>query len=153
VTTGSGTITDAGDNAMSANTDNGAATTTLDDAPAAVAGPEGPAGPQGPAGAPGPAGPQGEPAVRLMVALPVVTMSSRAGRAVTLRYASTAAAASTLTVTRGARTVAAVRKAAKAGRNAIRWKGTKRKGRYRLTLDTRGADGQSDRAIATVRVR
>lgn len=114
-------------------------------------------GAPGAPGATGPQGPAGEPAVKLMLALPAARLSARAGKRVALRYAATAAGRATLQVRRGSKRIATVRGAAKAGGNKIAWSGKVRRkavaaGTYKLMLRVTGADGQSDTQTARLRV-
>ena len=156
-TSGSGTITDMDDNVVKGNGTDGSPTTVearVDPTP----GPAGPTGAQGAAGAPGAQGPTGPLATELIVAVSSSAMRKRAGAPVTVAYAATARGATTLTVKRGKRTVATVRKTAKKGRNTISWNGRTagkraKAGSYRLSLRTRGADGQVGTADATLRLR
>jgi hypothetical protein len=105
-------------------------------------------GPPGPAGPPGPQGAAGEPALKLLLAPLSSSLAGAAGRPVSLGYVATMAAAATLTVVRGGRTVATVRGTARTGRNAIRWS-ARRSGRpaptgaYKLMLRLTAADGQT----------
>jgi hypothetical protein len=145
-----GVIESYDDNTVVGNTVDGTPTTTHTNV--------GPQGPAGPVGAPGPEGPAGEPAVKLMLALSTTSLKARAGRRVSLRYAATAAARAALEIRRGGKRVATVRSKARAGRNTIRWSGKVRRkpaaaGRYKLTLVLTGADGQTDRSTAALRVR
>lgn len=145
---GTGAITDFGDNRLIANAADGAPTARLGESP--VAGPPGPAGPAGPAGA---TGPRGEPAIKLLLAGATSRLKAKRGRTVALSYAATAAATSTLTISRGAKRIATVRARAKEGANTIRWNGRQGKraaaaGAYTLRLRAVGADGQT----ATVKV-
>ena len=141
--------------------------TSVPDAPSVPATPViGPAGPAGPAGrdavaVPGPAGPAGPPgeaAIKLMVAAVPRAMAARAGSRVRLAYVSTAGARATLAVRKGARTVATVRAATRAGRNTISWNGRvgKRRakaGAYSLALTAAGPDGQVAVARVPLRLR
>jgi hypothetical protein len=70
---------------------------------------------------------------------------------VTLRYAATAAADTTLTVSRGGKTVVTVRTTSTDGANTIRRKARAAAGTYRLKLSAFGADGQ--RATANVALK
>jgi hypothetical protein len=148
-----GVIDSLGGNSIAGNAVDGTPTHTL---------PDGLPGPQGPAGAQGPPGPAaaatGEPATRLLVALPSAQLTSVAGRRVTLRYLATADAASTMIVRRAGKTVAKVSGSAHAGDNRIMWNGKAGKraaqaGRYSLTLRVVGPDGQRHQAWARLTVR
>jgi hypothetical protein len=118
----------------------------------------GPAGPTGQAGAEGPAGPSGAVTTvdRLVVASFLDAMSASRGRAVRLRYVSTARARVTLEVFAGSRRVARIAGSAVRGRNSISWNGkigkaVAKAGTYRLVLRaTAGVQSVTDRA--TVRV-
>ncbi|WP_157592102.1 hypothetical protein [Solirubrobacter soli] len=140
---GAGQINDYGDNHLIANTADGVATKDL-----STPGPAGPAGPAGPTGA---QGPQGEPATKLLLATPGTKLAVKTGRVLTLRYAATAAADTTLTVTRGGKTVATVRTTSNEGANVIRWKARAATGTYALKLSAVGGDGQ--RATANVALK
>jgi hypothetical protein len=115
-------------------------------------------GSQGPAGAAGAAGRDGAvvTTTRLMVASFLDALTARRGKAVVLRYVSTADARVILEVFKGSRRVASVPARARAGRNAIRWpgkagRGAAPAGRYRLVLRaTSGGQAVSD--AATVRI-
>jgi hypothetical protein len=142
-----GVIESYGDNRVVGNTADGTPTTTHTNV-----------GPQGPIGATGPQGPAGEPAVRLLLALPVAALKARAGKRVALRYAATAAGRAELEIRRRAKRVATVRGTAKAGTNTIRWNGKVRRkpaaaGRYTLKLVVTGADGQTAGSTVRLRVR
>jgi hypothetical protein len=147
-TLGTGVINDFGNNRFAANTVDGAATNNL--APVPPAGPPGAAGAAGPAGAagtPGVAGPAGAPAFKLLLATSSSRRTVRKGAAVTVRFAATAAASCTLTISRSGKTLRRLRFASRAGSNAVRWNGrigTARSsaGAYTLTLRAVGADGQ-----------
>ncbi len=125
------------------------------DAPAGAHGPPGAPGPSGgpgPAGAPGRAGARGPagapgpdaspppapapaaPAFRLSVRFGAHTVRARAAARVTLRYSSTAGADVRVVVLRGSRTIATVRRRARAGRNAVALRAPARSGRYRVTI-------------------
>ena len=144
---GTGAINDYGDNRLIANTNDGAATKNLG---TSVLGSPGPAGPQGPAGATGPAGAKGDPAIKLLIAA-AGDLQGKAGKTVALRYAATAAGASTLTIKKGSKTVATVRGKARAGKNTLSFKAAK-KGAYKLTLRVVGADGQVDTDTAALKL-
>ena len=125
--------------------------TGADGAPGAV-------GPAGPAGAAGPAGSSSVLTQdRLFIASFLDSLKVRRGRAVTLRYISTASARTVLEVFKGTRRVAAVAGNARPGKNAIRWNGKvagkkAARGTYKLRLmATAGA--QVARDSATVRLR
>jgi len=166
-TIGSGTIDDAGGNLLTGNGTDGAPTSRsgvprdgADGAPGPAGAPGAPGapGPAGVPGAPGPAGAPGTPALRLLLATPRARLSARAGRRVSVPYLATAPGATTLTVRRGTRAVATVRRRAGAGRNAITWSGRIGRraappGAYRLMLRTVGADGQVATAVASLRLR
>jgi hypothetical protein len=145
-TVGTGVINDFGDNQLVANTVDGTATNHVVPAP-----PAGPAGADGVAGAPGVAGvagPAGEPALTLLLATSSSRRSVRAGSPVTVRFAATVAASSTLTISRAGKTLRTLRFASRAGSNAVRWNGRIGKARspagaYRLVLTATGADGQT----------
>ena len=94
-----GAIADYGDNRLIANTADGAAAQSL-----AAATVQGSPGPQGPAGPAGPQGAKGDPAIKLLIAAASDSLTAKAGAKVALRYAATADAASTLTVTLGKKT-------------------------------------------------
>jgi hypothetical protein len=146
-TPGGGIIESFSDNRLVGNVVDGSPTTTHSDV-----------GPPGPAGAAGPQGPAGEPAMKLLLALPSARVTARAGKRVALRYVSTAVARATLEVRRGGKRVARVKGNAQAGRNTIAWSGKIRRkaapaGRYTLTLVATGADGQTDRTTASLRLR
>ena len=129
--------------------------------PPGADGSDGATGAMGPAGPAGAVGPAGSTSVltqdRLFIASFLDALKVRRGRAVTLRYISTASARTVLEVFRGARRVAAVAGNARPGKNAIRWNGKvdrKKAGRgtYKLRLiATAGA--QVARDSATVRLR
>ncbi|HEY6889433.1 MAG TPA: collagen-like protein, partial [Solirubrobacter sp.] len=153
---GTGVINDYGDNRLIANTADGAATNDL--STAAPTGPTGPAGPTGATGAQGPAGVEGKPAIALLLATSSAKLTARSGFAIGLRYASTAAATTKLTVTRAGKTVATVRGTAAKGANAIRWNGRIGKtrapaGTYRLALKALGFDGQTDETTVSLTLR
>jgi hypothetical protein len=138
-TLGTGVINDFGDNRLVANTVDGAPTNDL--SPVA---PVGPAGPAGTTGAPGPAG---EAAVKLLLATTLSRRFVLAGSPLVVHFAATAAASSTLTISRAGKTVRALRFASRAGSNAVRWNGRignarSTAGAYRLTLRAVGTDGQ-----------
>ena len=97
-TLGGGIIESWDDNRLVGNTVDGTPTTTHTNV-----------GPPGPGGAAGPQGPQGEPAIKLMLALGATKVTARAGRRVALSYVATAAAKTTLLVTRGGKRVVTVR--------------------------------------------
>jgi hypothetical protein len=154
---GTGEINDYGDNRLVGNSADGTPTKNLTPAVnAAVPGPAGPEGPQGVAGVAGPAGPQGEPALKLLLASSQSSLALKAGKAVTLSYAATAAAKSTLTITKGTKKIATVNGNSKAGANTIKWNGKAGKkaaaaGAYKLTLSALGTDGQ--KAATTVSLK
>ncbi len=114
------------------------------------------AGPQGAQGVPGPQGAKGDPAFKLQAAFISEAVKAATGRAVSLRYLSTVAAAATLDIRRGTRRIARVTSRAKAGRNRITWNGKEgrkaaRAGRYTLTLTLRaGGQTATDRVAATL---
>jgi hypothetical protein len=146
-TLGGGAINDFDDNQFIANTSDGAPTRHL-----------GPIAPPGPQGATGPAGAQGAPGVKLLVAASASRLAAVAGRRVAMRYVSTAAAASTLRITRAGKRVATIRGTAVSGSNTITWSsryGTKpaRAGLYRLTLTAVAADGQTDTTATWLRLK
>jgi hypothetical protein len=141
-----------------------------------ASGPRGPAGPAGPQGLPGPAGPQGPPGApgrqgssgragatgpqgpagapgpatdRLALALATDRVRARPRQRITLRYATTTAAAIEPRVFSGRRPGARVRADARAGRNTIRVRAPRRARRYRVELIASTGDGQ----IATDRAR
>ncbi|WP_053226494.1 collagen-like protein [Solirubrobacter soli] len=150
---GTGTITDDGNTTSIGNTDNGAPTTKPTQN-AAVPGPQGPAGPTG---ATGPQGPAGEPAIKLLVAASQPKLTFKAGKAVSLSYAATTAAKSTLTIAKGTKKIATVNTAAKAGANTIKWNGKAGKkaaaaGAYTLTLIAVGADGQTAKTSVALKL-
>jgi hypothetical protein len=151
---GTGEINDFGDNRLIGNTADGSPTKDLNPTRnAAVAGSTGPAGPQGPQGVPGP---QGEPAIKLLLAASQSSLALKAGKQVTLSYAATAVAKSTLTITKGAKKIATVTGSSRAGSNTIRWNGKAGKkaaaaGAYTLTLSALGTDGQ--KATTTVSLK
>ncbi|MDA0163728.1 collagen-like protein [Solirubrobacter ginsenosidimutans] len=154
---GTGVINDYGDNRLIGNTADGTPTKNLATVVnAAVPGPAGPEGPQGVPGVAGPIGPQGEPALKLLLASSQSSLALKAGKAVTLSYASTAAAKSTLTITKGKKQIATVTGSSKAGANTIKWNGKAGKkaaaaGAYKLTLSAQGTDGQ--KATTTVSLK
>jgi hypothetical protein len=142
-TLGTGVINDYGTNQLVANTADGAATNHLAPVP-----PAGPAGAGGAAGALGVAGPAGEPTIKLLLATASSRRAVRAGSPVNVNFAATAAASSTLTVSRAGKRVTTLRFASRAGSNSVRWNGRVGKARstagaYRLTLEAVGADGQT----------
>ena len=144
-----GRINDWGDNRISGNTTDGAATTVLG---APVAGPQGATGPAGPTGSDGVTGP-----VALQVMLAQERLKAAAGRSVKVRFVTTAAATGRLTITRAGRTVARVTKTLAAGANSITWNGKAgarkaKAGRYRAILSVAGA-GQRTTAEAALRLR
>jgi hypothetical protein len=153
---GTGAINDFGDNRLAGNTDDGAATTDLDPPtplPAAVAGPM---GPQGAQGVQGTQGVHGEPALKLLLAPSQSSVAFKAGKQVTLGYAATAAATSTLTILKGTKKIATVTGSSKVGANTIKWNGKAGRkaataGAYKLTLSAVGTDGQS--ATTTVALK
>ncbi|HEY6889434.1 MAG TPA: right-handed parallel beta-helix repeat-containing protein [Solirubrobacter sp.] len=153
---GTGTINDYGDNRLIGNTADGTPTKNL--APAVNAAVPGPAGPQGPQGVAGPVGPQGEPALKLLLASSQSSLALKAGKAVTLSYAATAAAKSTLTITKGAKKIATVTATSKAGANTIKWNGKAGRkaaaaGAYKLTLSALGTDGQKATTIVSLKLK
>jgi hypothetical protein len=153
-TLGTGAINDYGDNRLIGNTADGTPTKSL--APVVNAAVPGPAGPQGPQGVAGAQGPQGEPALKLLLASSQSSLALKAGKAVTLSYAATAAAKSTLTITKGKKKIATVTGNSKAGANTIKWNGKAGKkaaaaGAYKLTLSALGTDGQ--KATTTVSLK
>jgi hypothetical protein len=92
----------------------------------------------------------------LLLASAQSSLALKAGKAVTLSYAATAAAKSTLTITKGAKRIATVTGNSKAGANTIRWNGKAGKkaaaaGAYKLTLSALGTDGQ--KATTTVSLK
>jgi hypothetical protein len=118
----------------------------------------GPTGPAGDPGLPGPRGDQGEPAVKLLVAVVKPKLGGRSGKRVVVDYLSTGAAAVTLEVRKGRKTVARVSGRARVGRNRIAWSGKQgrreaKPGKYTLHLAVTGGDGQtaSDRGAVTLR--
>jgi hypothetical protein len=158
-TVGTGVINDFGDNQLVANTVDGTATNNVAPAP-----PAGPAGADGVAGAPGVAGvggvtgPAGEPALKLLLATSSSRRSVRTGSPVTVRFAATAAASSTLTISRAGKTLRTVRFASRAGSNAVRWNGRignarSTPGAYRLVVKAIGADGQTATAAVALTVK
>jgi 6-phosphogluconolactonase (cycloisomerase 2 family) len=131
-------------------------------------GPAGPAGPTGPAGQGGPAGPPGQdgtPAIALLALLGQDTFSATSGRRATFRIAATAPGRAQLRILKGRRVLVTLRKSlTKAGRTSIAWNGKVRRGRrtaplaagrYTLSLQVEGRDGQkaTDSARLTVRRR
>jgi hypothetical protein len=155
-TLGTGVSNDFGDNRLIANTDNGKATNDL--SPVAPSGPTGPAGQTGATGAQGTAGVAGTPALELLLAASNTKLTARAGKAVALRYASTAAARTRLTVTRAGKTVATVRGTAAKGANSVTWNGLIGKtrapaGTYRLSVAAVGFDGQTDETTVSLTLR
>jgi hypothetical protein len=153
---GTGEINDYGDNRLIGNTADGTPTKNL--APAVNAAVPGPAGPQGVAGAQGVPGPQGTPALKLLLAASQSSLAFKAGKAVTLGYASTAAAKSTLTILKGRKKIATVTGSSKAGANTIRWNGKSGKkkaaaGAYKLTLSAVGTDGQTATTTVALKLR
>ena len=86
-----------------------------------------------------------------MLATSATKVAAKFGRVLALRYAATAAADTTLSVTRGGKTVATVHSTAKDGANTIRWRARAAVGSYRLTLTAVGDDGQ--RATANVALK
>jgi parallel beta helix pectate lyase-like protein len=158
-TLGTGVTNDFGDNRLIANATDGQATNDL--SPVAPTGPTGHAGPAGPAGqtgAQGPAGVAGTPALELLLAASNTKLTARAGKAVALRYASTAAARTTLTVSRAGKPVATVRGTAAKGANSFVWNGRIGKtrapaGTYRLTVAAAGFDGQTDETTVSLTLR
>jgi hypothetical protein len=153
-TPGGGLIDAFGDNQIFGNGSDGVAPTNVGPSLVGPAGPTGPAGPPGPTGAAGATGPA---AFKLLVVLPKKSISVRSGQGLSLPYVSTAAANATLEIRRGSKLVATVHKRAKLGSNTIVWTGRAGKkvaapGRYRLTLKTVGADGQTGSATASLRL-
>jgi hypothetical protein len=114
-------------------------------------GPPGPAGPAGPVGPTGPAGPAGR--APLALALANTRLSVRAGRRVTLRYASTDNASVLVQIVRGRRTLARARGRARRGPNTIRVRAPRQAGRYRLRLAASTADDRGASASAVLVVR
>jgi hypothetical protein len=152
-TIGSGVINDYGTNQLVANTADGTATNELAPVP-----PAGPAGADGAAGAPGAAGPAGEPAIKLLLATTSSRRTVRAGSAVRVNFVASAAASSTLTVSRAGKRVTTLRFASRAGSNSVRWNGRVGKARsttgvYRLVLKATGADGQTATRTVLVTVK
>jgi hypothetical protein len=146
---GAGAINDFGDNHVFGNTTDGAPTRNVGPIPAAGAG--------GAQGATGPAGLQGEPGVELLVTASVSRVVATAGSRVSLRYLSTAAAATTLQVRRAGKRVATIHSTARSGANRISWrsriaKKVARAGVYRLTLRVIGADGQTAGTTARLKL-
>lgn len=166
-TLGGGEIDVFADTRVFGNGVDGAPTRTLGEpapgatGPAGQDGAGGAAGPQGPVGAtgaPGPAGPQGEPAWKLLLAVPQPKLRARAGRRVALSYLATTTATTTLEVRRGRRLVATVRGRARGGRNKISWNGKRGRrkaaaGRYKLMLRAVATDGQTASASAKLTLR
>jgi hypothetical protein len=149
---GAGVINDFGDNRLIANTVDGTATRDL--GPART----GPAGPAGPTGAQGPSGAAGTPALELLVAASRSRLAVKAGRSISLTYASTAPARTTLIVSRAGKAVATVRATAVKGANTITWTGRIGKtrapaGAYRLTVKAVGSDGQTDATTVSLTLR
>jgi hypothetical protein len=149
---GTGVINDFGNNQLVGNTVDGTATNNL--APVSPAGPAGAQGVAGKSGVAGVAGPAGEPAIKLLLATSSSRRTVLAGSAVVVRFVATAAASSTLTISRAGKTLRRLRFASRAGSNAIRWNGRignarSSAGKYRLTLRAVGADGQiANKAVA-----
>jgi hypothetical protein len=102
-------------------------------------------GTTGTTGAPGATGAAGPPAFKLVVS----SLRACAGR---VRYRSTAAASVMLKVLRRGKVVATVHGSARAGRNALSWRGA-RGGSYRLRLTAVGRDGQKVVRTASLRLR
>jgi hypothetical protein len=155
---GSGVINDVGDNQLVANTVDGTATNPAPAPPAGPAGAAGATGIGGVAGPPGVAGPAGEAAVELLLATSSSRRTVRAGSAVVVRFAATAAASSTLTISRAGKTLRRLRFKSRAGSNAVRWNGRignarTTAGTYTLTLKAVGADGQIATRVVTVTVK
>jgi len=156
-TSGDGTITAFGANQVFGNDTDGVPTSVRSDGLTGPQGAPGAAGPAGPAGAPGATGATGAPAYRLLVVLPKKKVSVAAGQGLALDYVSTSAAQATLTVKKGRKVVAAVKKKAKLGANTIVWNGKAGRkaaaaGTYKLTVTTAGADGQTGSATATLKI-
>lgn len=151
-TTGTGEISDFGDNRYVANTGDGKPTHDL--TPIAPTGPTGPTGATGATGATGPAGPQGEPGVKLLLARAAGTVTARTGRTAFVRYGATAGASTTVTVSRNGKRVGRFKTATHDGANVARvaTKGFAA-GKYTLTLDATGADGQTATTKVTLRLR
>jgi Right handed beta helix region len=148
-TLGGGLIDAFGDNQIFGNTSDGV--TPRSAGPSLV----GPVGATGPAGPAGPQGPAGRVTYRLLVVLPKKSISVRSGQGLSLPYVSTSAADATLQVRHGTKLVASVHKRAKLGSNTIYWSTRKGKkpaapGRYKLTLQTVSADGQTGSATASL---
>jgi hypothetical protein len=99
---------------------------------------------------------QGEPGVELLVTASAPRVVAKAGSRVSLRYLSTAAAATTLRVSRAGKRVATIHATARSGANRISWRSriarkVARAGVYRLTLRVIGTDGQT--ATTTARLK
>jgi hypothetical protein len=157
-TVGSGVIDSFSDTRVFGNAANG--TPTNDLGPGGV-GPQGPAGPQGdpgPQGLPGLNGAAGQPAVKLLLAIPLTKVTAKRGKTVKLGYLTTAGAKSTLEVRKGKKVVATVKGAAKEGRNTIKWNGkVGRKaaaaGNYTLVLSASSDDGQKATSSAKLTLK
>jgi Bacterial Ig domain len=104
-------------------------------------------GPPGPPGPQGPPGPPGEDAIKLLVALTAQGQKLVAGKPVRLTYLSTAAGATTLSVTRNGQQVANAAGSAVEGENQITWDGKAsgkkaKPGAYTAELTVSSPDGQ-----------
>jgi hypothetical protein len=112
-----------------------------------------PAPPPAAGGAPAPA--TGPVAAKLAVALGFSSITTKGGRTVSLRYASTVDAKVTLRLRRNGHTVKKVVRNAHDGRNSIRLRLPSGTGRYTLDLKAETPDGQvaTDRAVLRIKRR
>jgi hypothetical protein len=107
--------------------------------------------PQGAAGPPGPAGLPGADRVPLVAGFAADRYRARHGTRLRLRYVSTAAAQVTVELRRGGRIVRRTRGTATRGRNTIRVRMPRAKGRYSLQLTaSAGTQRVTDRSPLTV---